>query len=598
MLKRTRTRIRRIARRLLGVSDDPERVARGIAAGFFAAAIPTPGLQIPISLLCAWLVGGNKVVAVVPQFLVNAVTMPLLVYLQLRLGEWLLPLAGTDIDKAGRELLHIADGWSWSAPAQSMETIIGVLGHLGAGVLGPLLLGIAITAVISGAASYPLALIGVISWNSYRARKRHERGRGLRLQRGSFVIPEDEPRLTALDAATVLHYAARSSKFARVDSATLLTDGQQAFPEMLRCIDAARSQIEMETYILNSDHTGSSFSAALCRAAQRGVAVRLCFDGVGAMGLPHSYVDTLLRAGVRVAVFRPFSMLWKLGLGAMNRRNHRKTLVIDGNITFTGGLNIGDEYAALAQGGGGWRDTHVRIDSDAVARQFQQLMRGTWRKSRELVLANAGALPPLEVPSSGAQPIRPGEPLVPTTTNASVQVVSNRELLQRVRVRRAYMHAIRRARQYVLIENAYFIPDRGIRRALRNAVKRGVKVGVVVAMYSDVEVAAMASRSLYGELLSNGVRLFEYPLAMMHCKVAVIDDVWSVVSTYNLDHRSLMHNLEAGVFLMDRPFAHALRDQIVNDISRCREVTLRYHAARPWNLVLMENLAYQARYWL
>jgi len=167
-----------------------------------------------------------------------------------------------------------------------------------------------------------------------------------------------------------------------------------------------------------------------------------------------------------------------------------------------------------------------------------------------------------------------------------------------VRLRRAYIHAIKNARRYILIENAYFIPDRGIRRALRNAVRRGVVVGVVVAMYSDVKIAAMASRALYGELLSNGVRLFEYPKTMLHAKTAVIDDEWSMVSSYNLDHRSLLHNLEAGVLLLDAAFARALRNQVLIDISHCREVTLQFHKARPWNEALLESAAYQARYWL
>ena len=121
---------------------------------------------------------------------------------------------------------------------------------------------------------------------------------------------------------------------------------------------------------------------------------------------------------------------------------------------------------------------------------------------------------------------------------------------------------------------------------------------MVVAQQSDLPIVAMASRALYGELLASGVRLFEYTPSMLHCKAAVIDDVWSVVASYNLDHRSLMHNLEAGVLLLDRNFALRLRHQIVTDIEDCREVTLQAHKSRPWNDALLESLAYQARYWL
>ena len=139
---------------------------------------------------------------------------------------------------------------------------------------------------------------------------------------------------------------------------------------------------------------------------------------------------------------------------------------------------------------------------------------------------------------------------------------------------------------------------RGIRRALYQAVKRGVTVVVVIAQTSDVRVAKMASKALYNELLAGGVRIFEYPLSMIHSKIAVIDDVWSMVGSYNLDHRSLLLNLEVGVLLIDKPFTAAMREQILKDIANSEEVTKESHAARSWNEALFESLAYQARYWL
>jgi cardiolipin synthase len=182
--------------------------------------------------------------------------------------------------------------------------------------------------------------------------------------------------------------------------------------------------------------------------------------------------------------------------------------------------------------------------------------------------------------------------------SVAVEVVSNQEFRHRRRIRRAYLHAIRNAQRYILIENAYFIPDRGIRRALLKAVQRGVKVAVAVARHNDVAVAAMASRALYGELLAGGVRLFEWPETMLHAKTAVIDDAWSVVGSYNLDHRSLFHNLEVVIVLADADFAARLREQNLADLKQCRELTLDEHGARPWWQTLLDSAAYQMRYWL
>lgn len=585
--------MRRAFRKVFRHADSPQRVARGIAAGFFAAAFPLPGFQIPLSLIAAWIVRGNKTVAIMPQFLSNAGTMLPLAWFQIWLGMKIWGGHNADINVALASIKSAGEAWVWSAPWESLKVVMASLGNLGADVVGPLCIGVGVTGFAAAFISYPLGLIGVTFYHNYRRRKNAERGIGLRPPRGYLAIPQaTEPE----SEAHMLDYAVRPEMYTTADSLTLLVDGFQAYPEMLRAIDEAKTSVRMETYILRADIVGKRFAKALQAAARRGVDVRLAFDGVGSMGLTQDYIDGLLRDGVKVAVYRPLTLLWKLGLGKMNRRNHRKILVVDGTIAFTGGLNIGDEYNAQADGGEDWRDTHLRIEGATPSRQLQVLVERTFRQSTSLVLTSNAATAPAEPPAEQPRPV--AKPVPVTSRNVRLQVMSNREFLQRVRMRHAYIHAIHRARRYILIENAYFIPDRGIRRALFKAVKRGVAVGVVVAMYSDVHIAALASRALYSELLQGGVRLFEYPHSMMHCKSAVIDDMWSVVSSYNLDHRSLKHNLEAGVFVLDRPLAQALRDQTLKDISYCREVTQQFHESRPWDAALWESLAYQARYWL
>ncbi len=596
MLHKSSIRLRLLARRVLRHEGSPERAARGLAAGFFAAAIPLPGFQIPLSLLLAWVVRGHKGIAILPQFLSNAGTMLPLAYCQYWLGTRLWLGTAPDSTTAMREVDAAFSAWSWAAPMRSLENLFASLGSLGADVLGPLTLGVLASAVALAALAYPLGLIAMSQYELRRMRRAASRGVGVRPPRQTLFLPPE--KLTLPDDEAIRGYLIHHQTYMRADAIKLLIDGRQAFPEMLGCIAAARRTIDLETYILRADGTGRRFGQALAAAARRGVRTRLMYDGVGSLGLPQEFVNELVAMGVQVAVYRPIAHVWRIGLRTLNRRNHRKVLTVDERTSFTGGLNISDEYADAAEGGAGWRDTHVRVDGAESARQFALLFQETWENATEFAAppADPNALKPAPVATSlpGAAACTAGA----TSYNATVQVLSNQEFLRRVRMRRAYLHAIRHAQRYILIENAYFIPDRGIRRALYHAVRRGVVVAVAIAMHSDVKLAAMASHALYGELLEGGVRLYEYPISMLHSKVAVIDDVWSIVSSYNLDHRSLLHSLEAGVLILDRPFARALRERIVIDIARSREVTRQSHAARPWNETLACSFAYQLRYWL
>ena len=607
MVYRSRIHLRRFMRRTLHQDDPPERVARGLAAGVFAAAFPVTQLRLFLSLLFAWMVRGNKVASIVPQIFANFAVAPLL-YFQLWIGAKVWP--GSPSSTAMQSARKFSETWDWTNPEHSVHAFVSAFRAFRNDSGGQFLAGVLVSACAGAAISYPLCL-GFLTWlRAQRLRQRAKRGIGLRPPRGRLEIPHaSEAELNMNEAEVIRRYKIRMRAFVRADSVTLLNNGSAAYPEMLKAIAGANKSVDLETYILRADHTGNAFSESLCAAASRGVRARLLFDGVGALGLPHAYVETLLHAGVQVSVYRPLSSWWQRGLGPLHRRDHRKILVIDGAKAFIGGLNIADEYAAKKDGGGGWRDTHLRLQGTAPAMRLSMLFEKTW-KTADLYPMPISLPPPLPVPvsvkNSSTVPlladltdtVSVARDVCCTSTNVLVQVLSNEEFLKRVRSRRAYIHAIRNAKRYVLIENAYFIPDRGIRRALRNAVKRGVVVAVVVALNSDVQIVGMASRALYGELLASGVRIFEYPLAMLHCKVAAIDDIWSMVSSYNLDHRSLLHNLEAGVMLQDRNFTHELCGQILADISHCREVTQQFHDARPWPEALLESMAYQFRYWL
>jgi cardiolipin synthase len=386
----------------------------------------------------------------------------------------------------------------------------------------------------------------------------------------------------------IARYAQSPRGFLRAADVKLLVDGREAFPEMLGAIAAARRTIEMESYILRPDRTGRRFGEALAAAARRGVRVRLMYDALGSLGLPSSYLRQLTSAGAAVSVYHPLILTrpsW-----AINRRNHRKLIVVDDAVAFTGGLNIADEYATKEDGGAGWRDTHMRLDGAQPARELRALFEDAWERAKPLPGSPAFAARPVE-----------GQPPAPSVSDGvAAQVLGNDEFRNRRRIRRAHLYAINHARQYILIENAYFIPDRGVRRALVRAVRRGVKVAVAMAAVgsSDVAIAAYASRVLNSELLAAGVRLFEWRHGMLHAKTAVVDDAWAVVGSYNFDHRSLSHDLEVAVVVAEASFARRLREQTLADLGRCHEVTLAEHEARPWSRMLLESAAYQMRYWL
>jgi cardiolipin synthase len=392
-------------------------------------------------------------------------------------------------------------------------------------------------------------------------------------------------------------YALPRQAFQRASAAELLVNGGAAYPAMLEAIDAARTAVALETFALQSDATGRRFGEALARAAGRGVDVRVVYDAIGSRGISGEFVRGLAAAGVKIAVYHPLRVhrpLW-----AWNKRDHRKVLVVDGAVSFTGGLGITDEYAPREWGGEGWRDTHARVDGEEPAAALLALFDAVWRRVR--LPADGG---PGEVRPERRWRVRwrwtRAHPLAGASAagGLAVSILGNSEWERRRLIRRAYRHAIDAARESVLIENAYFIPDRGFRRALVSAARRGVQVAVAVARHSDVAAAAWASRAAWDELLKGGVRIHEWPAGMLHAKTAVVDEAWSVVGSYNLDHRSLFHNLEAVAILLDHRFSRRLAEQTRADLALCEEVTLEAWRERPWMERLLERAASLVAFWL
>jgi cardiolipin synthase len=332
-----------------------------------------------------------------------------------------------------------------------------------------------------------------------------------------------------------------------------LRDGVEAFPAMIDAIDGATREVLLEMYWVGADAVGELFRAALTRAARRGVEVRVIYDSLGSIDVSLGWWQSLVDAGGEVFEFHPVSPLRReFRIKLLEQRDHRKLLVVDGQLGFTGGLNLGREWLPLAEGGLGWRDDIVSVAGPAA----QELRTLFYRTRRRLVPGP----PPADVAPLLRMHPRP------------VWVLATRALPQRL-IRREYLRRIQGARARIDIANPYFVPDRRVRRALGRAVARGVRVRVLVPEKGDVAVVHFAVEALFDTLLRKGIEVYSLPGPMLHCKTAVIDD-FTTIGSYNLDERSWRKNLEVNLAVSDRAFALHVRSSFERDVASATRLNL------------------------
>jgi cardiolipin synthase len=406
-------------------------------------------------------------------------------------------------------------------------------------------------------------------------------GREFPRRRAPLAAPAPDPRSYVPDPSVAI-----GGNRVRV-----LQDGVETYPAMLEAIARARRSVYLETYIFNDDRTGRMFAEALRAAAARGLDVGLLYDSLGSWRTPARLFLELATRGVKVLAYKPLAP-WRRGWG-WARRDHRKQLLLDGSVGFTGGINIGDQWAHADQGGLAWHDTMVEIAGPAVTR-MEALFREVWRKE-----ARRQRLP------LRLRPRAPGRPAPPPPAAADeahedvdVWIVGNREYARRRSIRKAYRFAVARARRYVFIANAYFVPDHAILRALRRARERGVRVVLVLPGASDLRAVQWASRATYDRLLSWGIEILHWCPPVFHAKTAVIDGAWSTVGSYNLDTQSLRYNLEITSVFLSRRVGARLERIFADDFLRCERVDLARWRARPGWWRIPERLCYALRAWL
>ena len=342
------------------------------------------------------------------------------------------------------------------------------------------------------------------------------------------------------------------------NAVTLLQNGDGLFPDLLRAIAGARESVDVEIYIFNDGEIGREIADALIERARAGVGVRVLVDDIGARlgGL----ADEMRAAGVNVRIYKPIRIY---SLTRLGHRTHRKIVTIDGRVGYCGGFAFDDRWRGDARNRHEWRDLAVRLEGPAV-RQLQRIFMEDWVNTTGEVLGGDAQFPALE-----------------PAGDVLVQVISSSRNDQSSMSKLMLYMAIQAARSAITIENAYFVPDAQIRRALIRAARRGVKVRIVVPGPSiDIPAIRRASQFHYGELLDAGVEIYEYQPTMLHSKAMAVDGIWATVGSINFDTRSMRKNAEANVVVYDARFAAQLGAVFDQDVARSARLTKRAWARR------------------
>jgi cardiolipin synthase A/B len=365
----------------------------------------------------------------------------------------------------------------------------------------------------------------------------------------------DDPQFPAY-AATLLNVQAWGG-----NSYTVLTNGDQMFPPMLAAINGAKRRVSFETYIYDQGTVGEQFTTALEAAGKRGVKVTLITDAMGSKKLPKEWRERLTAAGVQLGEFgRP---KW-YSLEELNYRTHRKILVIDGAIGFTGGAGVSDHWLGNADTKEHWRDTMIRIEGP-IAR----LMEGAFTENQ---IETLGPVAPVVDPP----------PVIPPGPTDSAMVLRSSPTGGANDLKRLYMLSIAAAKRTLDICTPYFLTDESSRWALAQAVKRGVRIRILVeGDITDAKPVKYSSRDAYEQLLEQGIEIYEYQPTMMHTKTMIVDGMWSMFGSANFDNRSLELNDEMNVAVADPGLARRLLEDFEQDLKRTKKLDLNEWRKRP-----------------
>lgn len=418
-------------------------------------------------------------------------------------------------------------------------------------------------------ALFALPVLGLLAWWAFGRTQleRKKRRRARKRQVFAQTRPRAEPSPgTLFDRQMPLRARGDCVFPSKGNRLRLLLDGPEAYPEMVKAISGARHTVQIAMYIWQNDSTGRRIRDLLADRARAGVRVRVLVDGFGSHGFMRRLAGPLLDAGAEVAVFLP-SRFTPFSSPRTNFVNHRKILVIDGEVAFTGGMNVGDEYALR------WRDAMVRIEGPAV-QDLEHVFLDDWYFATDRIVDDAE-------PHGGAAP-SDGIDLAIVASGPDTEAW----------IHDAYFLSLTQAQERIWITTPYFIPGPAILAALRTAAGRGVDVRIVVPSDSDVALVTWASRSYYRMLLHAGVRIFEYGGTMLHAKTLVTDHGIGSIGTANIDSRSFRLSFEVGCFFASEELNAKLAAWHESLVKDALEVTEAAISQKPVSQKLAESVAH------
>lgn len=413
--------------------------------------------------------------------------------------------------------------------------------------------------------------------------------------RSDIVAPIDESAV--LKTYVELERGRGDGNIVTGNDVELLIDAEATYGSMLEAIADAGQHVHLETYIIEDDEVGNRIADALIERRRDGVEVRILYDSYGSTG-SDGFWRRLRDAGVHTHAYNPPKPTENLAFSEYGTRDHRKILVVDGKVGFTGSINFYDAYTDRPAGedDGGlkgalprfgsdtsklrWRDTHVRIEGPAVA-ELQELFVTRWEQEEE-ALDDKLLFPRL-------QPV--GHERVRVTIGAGGNKNPSETYF-------AYLDIFEQVQQRIWITQAYFVPDDTFLEILAQAARRGVDVKVIVPGVTDFGSIVYASRHLYGDLLDAGVQIFEFQDAVLHAKTAVADGVWSIVGTSNLDHLSFLRNHEVDAVVVGSTFAAQMEQAFQDDLKRTRQITLEEWRRRPLGYKILGYINSRFQPWL
>ena len=369
---------------------------------------------------------------------------------------------------------------------------------------------------------------------------------------------------------------------------TLLIDGPATYAAMFKAIQNAKDHINLETFMFEDDEMGRRFADLLLQKQSEGVQVNLIYDSLGCLHTPAAFFQRLNDGGIRALEYNPINPAKARENWLLTNRDHRKILIVDGAVAFTGGVNISGVYSSSSLPGEhheknineAWRDTHVQIDGPAVA-EFQKLFLDTWARQKGPELPKRAYSPPLK---------KEGNDLVEVVGSTPGQENRVTYIM--------YVSVFMYAENFVHLTNPYFVPDKQTIKALTNAARRGVDVKIILPGISDELTVLYAGRSHYTHLLKSGIKLYEHRNAMVHAKTAVIDGVWSTIGSTNMDLWSFLRNNEVNAIILGSDFANEMEAMFEKDIAESNQIHLEQWKKRPLSEKMREWLARLLQYWL